>query len=120
MEISEIRVVPRHDRQLRGFASITLNNCFVVRGLKIIQGSKRMFVAMPSQRNANGEFVDVAHPIDESTRKYLEDSIIAAYEKLVAEGPDLEPEPDPPAPITACGALPVPVIQIKAHLDRKQ
>ncbi len=81
MEITEIRITLRDDDKLRGFASITLDNCFVVRGLKIIEGANGMFVAMPNRRRKDGTFQDIAHPINKSTREWMENQIIAAYKQ---------------------------------------
>jgi len=81
LEITEIRITLRDDDKLRGFASITLDNCFVVRGLKIIEGASGMFVAMPNRRRKDGTFQDIAHPINMSTREWMENQIIAAYKQ---------------------------------------
>ena len=68
MEITEIRISLRDDNKLKAFASITLDNCFVIRGLKIIEGAKGVFVAMPSRKRPDGTYQDVAHPINNETR----------------------------------------------------
>lgn len=84
MEITEIRITLRDDDKLRGFASITLDNCFVVRGLKIIEGATGMFVAMPNRRRKDGSFQDIAHPINMQTREWMESQIIAAFKEEIA------------------------------------
>jgi stage V sporulation protein G len=81
MEITEIRISLRDDNKLKAFASITLDNCFVIRGLKIIEGAKGVFVAMPSRKRPDGTYQDVAHPINNDTRDWMEEKIIAAYKK---------------------------------------
>jgi len=81
LEITEIRITLRDDDKLRGFASITLDNCFVVRGLKIIEGANGMFVAMPNRRRKDGSFQDIAHPINMNTREWMENQIITAYKQ---------------------------------------
>jgi stage V sporulation protein G len=81
LEITEIRITLRDDEKLRGFASITLDNSFVVRGLKIIEGATGMFVAMPNRRRKDGTFQDIAHPINMSTREWMENLIIAEYKQ---------------------------------------
>ena len=89
MEITEIRISLRDDNKLKAFASITLDSCFVIRGLKIIEGAKGTFVAMPSRKRPDGTYQDVAHPINNDTRSWMERQIIEAYikekEKLAAE-----------------------------------
>jgi stage V sporulation protein G len=81
MEITEIRISLRDDNKLKAFASITLDNCFVVRGLKIIEGAKGVFVAMPSRKRPDGTYQDVAHPINNETRDWMEEKIKTAYRK---------------------------------------
>lgn len=81
MEITEIRISLRDDNKLKAFASITLDNCFVIRGLKIIEGAKGVFVAMPSRKRPDGTYQDVAHPINNETRDWMEQRIIESYER---------------------------------------
>ncbi len=81
MEITEIRISVRDDNKLKAFASITLDNSFVIRGLKIIEGAKGLFVAMPSRKRPDGTYQDVAHPINNDTRDWMEEQIIAKYEE---------------------------------------
>lgn len=83
MEISEIRITLRDDNKLRGFASITLENAFVIRGLKIIEGASGLFIAMPSRKRRDGTFQDIAHPINMATREWMENQVIAAYRQEV-------------------------------------
>ncbi len=89
MEITEIRISLRTDNKLKAFASITLDNRFVIRGLKIIEGAKGVFVAMPSRKRPDGTFQDIAHPINNETRSWMEQKIIDAYhaekEKMASE-----------------------------------
>jgi stage V sporulation protein G len=89
MEITEIRISLRTDNKLKAFASITLDNRFVIRGLKIIEGAKGVFVAMPSRKRPDGTFQDIAHPINNETRSWMEQQVIAAYhlerEKMATE-----------------------------------
>lgn len=79
MKITEIRVSLRDDEKLKAFVSVTLDNCFVIRGMKIIRGNKGLFVAMPSRRKPDGTFQDLAHPINNSTRQWFEEEILEAY-----------------------------------------
>jgi stage V sporulation protein G len=79
MKITEIRVSLRDDEKLKAFVSVTLDNCFVIRGMKIIRGNKGLFVAMPSRRKPDGTFQDLAHPINNSTRRWFEEEILEAY-----------------------------------------
>ncbi|MCX5800359.1 MAG: SpoVG family protein [Candidatus Eisenbacteria bacterium] len=80
MQITEVRITLRDDQKLRAFASITIDNCFVVRGLKVIEGrDSRVFVAMPSKKKVDGTYQDVAHPINNECRDTLEDAVLRAY-----------------------------------------
>ena len=79
MNISEVRVSLRDDDKLKAFVTITIDDCFVVRGLKIIRGNKGMFVAMPSRRKPDGTYQDLCHPINVSTRHQLEEEILTYY-----------------------------------------
>ena len=79
MEITEVRVTLRDENKLKAFVSITFDNCFVVRGLKVIEGAKGTFVAMPSRRRGTGEFRDIAHPINNEMRQRIEDAVLAEY-----------------------------------------
>ena len=83
MEITEIRISLRDDNKLKAFASITLDNAFVIRGLKVIEGAKGTFVAMPSRKRPDGTYQDVAHPINNQTRDWMEAQIVKAYEQEV-------------------------------------
>jgi stage V sporulation protein G len=81
LEITEIRITLRDDEKLRGFASITLDNCFVIRGLKIISGANGIFVAMPSRKRKDGTYQDIAHPINMQTRQWMESQVIGAFKQ---------------------------------------
>ncbi len=86
MEITEVRLTLRHEERLKAFVSITFDNAFVVRGLKVIDGNTGIFVAMPSRRRKDGEFRDIAHPINNETRQMIEDAVLGEYERQLALG----------------------------------
>ncbi len=79
MEISEVKVFPVDEEKLKAYITIVLDNCFVVRDLKIISGTAGLFVAMPSKRRKDGTFKDIAHPLNQSTRAIMEKKILDAY-----------------------------------------
>jgi len=93
VKITEIRITLRDDNKLKGFASITLDDSFVIRGLKIIEGASGPFIAMPSRKRKDGTFQDIAHPINMETREWMEAEIIAAYKQEVqrAESGEISP-----------------------------
>jgi stage V sporulation protein G len=81
VEITEVRIILRDEDKLKGFANVTFDDAFVIRGMKIIAGSKGYFVSMPSRRRPDGTHQDVAHPINNDTRRQIEEKVLAAYEK---------------------------------------
>ncbi len=98
IEITEVRVSLRNDEKLKAFVSITLNDSFVIRGLKIIRGNSGLFVAMPSRKRPDGQHQDLAHPINDPTRKYLTEIVMAEYEhELRNPSPDGAPPAVEPA-----------------------
>jgi stage V sporulation protein G len=96
MEITEVRVFPVNEERLKAYVTITLDNCFVVRDLKVINGNTGLFVAMPAKRRKDGTFKDIAHPLNSETRERMEKTILAEYDKEVARG-------TPPAPAAVAG-----------------
>jgi stage V sporulation protein G len=81
MEITEVRVFPVDEDKLKAYATITFDNCFVVRDLKVIQGNNGLFVAMPSKKRKDGTFKDTAHPLNTETREMIEAKVLAEYRK---------------------------------------
>jgi len=80
MEITEVRVYPVDEEKLKAYVTVTLDGCFVIRDLKVIQGATGLFVAMPAKRRKDGTFKDVAHPLNAQTRERFERAILAAYD----------------------------------------
>lgn len=71
--------------KLRAIVSITLDNEFVVHDIKVIEGEKGLFIAMPSKKSADGEFRDIAHPINSSTRENIQSVILQKYQESLTE-----------------------------------
>lgn len=67
--------------KMRAVASVTFDNCFVVHDIKVIQGQEKLFTAMPSRKTVDGEYQDIAHPINAGMRSKLEQAILAKYEE---------------------------------------
>jgi stage V sporulation protein G len=80
VKITEVRITLRNEEKLKAFASITFDDCFVVRGLKVINGSQGYFVSMPSRKRKDGSYQDIAHPINNEMRKEIEDKVLDAFE----------------------------------------
>ena len=85
MKVTEVKVFPVNEDRLKAYVSITLDNCFVVRDLKVIQGTSGLFVAMPSKKRKDGQFRDIAHPLNQETRAMIEDF----KKKTKSPGPQL-------------------------------
>lgn len=85
-----IRLVKKEDSKLKAVASMTIDGCFVVHDIKVVEGNNGCFVPMPSRKTPEGEFKDIAHPIDTATRQQIDTSILAAYEKALKEEQDSE------------------------------
>ena len=83
MEVTEAKITLRDEAKLKAFVSITFDNCFVVRGLRVIDGENGLFVAMPSRKLGDGSFKDVAHPIDNETRQKIEKVVLDEYKKAL-------------------------------------
>ena len=82
MEITDVRVRKiTKEGKMRAVVSITLESEFVVHDIKVIEGEKGLFIAMPSKKSADGEYRDIAHPINSSTRDKLQKVILEVYEK---------------------------------------
>ena len=88
LRITDVRVRPysKADDKLKAFATITLDDCFVVTDLKVIQGKKGLFVAMPSRKRKDGTFKDVAHPLNQDTRDSIENRVLQAYTETLESG----------------------------------
>ena len=83
MKITDVRVriVKKDDSKLKAVASVTIDNCFVVHDVKIIEGTDDYFIAMPSKKTPEGEYKDIVHPLNSETRALLKDAILAEFKK---------------------------------------
>ncbi len=81
MKISDVRIrlVNKADNKLKAVASITIDECFVVHDIKIIDSAEGAFIAMPSRKTSDGEYKDIAHPLNTETRELLKQAILKAY-----------------------------------------
>jgi stage V sporulation protein G len=83
MEITEIVVYLVSEDKLRAYVTLTFDNCFVVRDLKVIKAVKGYFVAMPSKKRKDGVIRDVAHPLNQEMRDYIETSVLEKYQEVL-------------------------------------
>ncbi len=83
MEVTDVRLRRVNtEGRMRAIASITLDNEFVVHDIRVIDGNNGLFVAMPSKRTPDGEFRDIAHPINSNTRGKIQDAVLTEYHRL--------------------------------------
>jgi stage V sporulation protein G len=85
LAVTDVQVRLVENERLRGWATITLNDSFVVKGIRIIQGKTRIFVAMPSKQQKDGKYQDIAHPITPDFRTYLENCVLDVFNRLEEE-----------------------------------
>ena len=89
MKITDVRVRKvAKEGKLKAVVSITLDDEFVVHDIKVIEGEKELFIAMPSKKAVDGEYRDIAHPINSSTREKIQSTILVKYEELLQEEPE--------------------------------
>lgn len=91
MKITDVRVRKiTKEGKMKAIVSITLDDEFVVHDIKVIEGEKGLFIAMPSKKATDGEYRDIAHPINSETRDTIQRMILASYEKALADPDELE------------------------------
>ena len=86
MEITDIKVRKINaEGRMKAVVSVTFDDCFVVHDIKVIEGQDKLFIAMPSRKTPDGEFKDIAHPINAEMRELLQNMILAKYEESLSE-----------------------------------
>ncbi|MBN1948570.1 MAG: septation regulator SpoVG [Candidatus Cloacimonetes bacterium] len=85
MKITDVKVFIRESNQLKAFVNIVIDDAFIIRNIKVIEGQNGLFVAMPSRRVSTGEYRDIAHPINTETRNMVEKIIIDKYKEVLQE-----------------------------------
>lgn len=90
MKITDVRVRKvTKEGKMKAVVSITIDDEFVVHDIKVIEGEKGLFIAMPSRKAVDGEYRDIAHPINSATRDRIQNLILDAYEKALAEADEV-------------------------------
>lgn len=93
MQITDVRIRKiATDGKMKAIVSITFDNEFVVHDIKVIEGQNGLFIAMPSRKTPDGEFKDIAHPINTETREKIQNAVLSAYEEAKVEQPSTETE----------------------------
>lgn len=86
MQITDIRVRKINaEGRMKAVVSVTFDDAFVVHDIKVIEGQDKLFIAMPSRKTPEGEFKDIAHPINAETREILHSSILKKYQETLEE-----------------------------------
>lgn len=85
MDVTEVRVFTVNEERLKAYATITLDDCFLVRDLKVIMGNRGLFVAMPSKRRKDGTYQDTAHPLNQETRAMIEKKVLDEYQRSLEQ-----------------------------------
>lgn len=82
MRITEVKVLPVDgDEKLKAYVTVKLDDCFVIRDMKVIKGTTGYFIAMPAKKMKDGTYRDLVHPLDKSTRQMLEDLVMTEYKR---------------------------------------
>ena len=93
MQITDIRVrVVSKDSKMKAVVSVTFDNAFVVHDIKVIEGEKGLFIAMPSKKTPDGEYRDIAHPLHGEMRAMLQEAILEEFRKVLSEQPEEQSE----------------------------
>lgn len=88
MKITRVTVREIDMNMVKGIASVIFDDCFVVHDLRVVNGDRGFFVAMPSRKLPNGEFKDIAHPLNSETREMIQEEVLRAFFKMKDEGRD--------------------------------
>lgn len=85
MNITDVRVKPvdKADSSMKAVASITIDGEFVIHDIKVINNKNKLFIAMPSKKDINGNFKDIAHPINTATRTKIQDAVLTKYNEVI-------------------------------------
>ncbi|MCL5291725.1 MAG: septation regulator SpoVG [Actinobacteria bacterium] len=86
MDITKVSIRQVEMNKVKAIASITIDDEFVVHDLRIVEGERGLFVAMPSRKLPNGEFRDIAHPINSETRERIQVAVLAEYKQQIGVG----------------------------------
>ena len=87
MQITRVKIgLCDGDDRVKAYASITLDHCFVIHGLRLTYSQKKgYFLFMPGRKTAYGTYVDIVHPLNDQTRQMIQDKVVAEYEKIIGE-----------------------------------
>jgi stage V sporulation protein G len=93
MKVTEVRISPAKGGKIRAFASIVLDDCFIINDLRVIEGrEKQFFVTMPARKARNGQMRDIAHPLNRETREEIDQRVLEEYQRAVSHLAVPDPE----------------------------
>lgn len=92
MDITQVKIFPVNEEKLKAFVSVVFDHCFMVNDIKVIQGKDGLFLSMPSRRKKSGEFKDVAHPLNNETRRRIEVRVLDEYRTVVNDATPRRPD----------------------------
>lgn len=86
MKVTEVRINPTKGGKVRAFASIVIDDCFIVNDLRVMEGREgQHFVTMPARKSRNGQLRDIAHPLNSETRQEIEERVLEEFDQAVAD-----------------------------------
>jgi stage V sporulation protein G len=85
MEITRVKIGLCDDERIKAYATITIDDCFVIQGLRLTYSPKGYFLFMPERKRADGTYVDIVHPLNNETRQMIQEKVIAEYERVAGE-----------------------------------
>jgi stage V sporulation protein G len=96
MKVTEVRISPAKGGKIKAFASIVVDDCFIINDLRVIEGRERqLFVTMPARKARNGQMRDIAHPLNQETRQEIEERVLEEYRNAVSHQAVPNPESRP-------------------------
>lgn len=90
MDITDVKIRLLEKDKLKAVASVTFENCLVVHDIKVIESNKALFIAMPSRKGKDGEYKDIAHPINAEMRKILSEKVLSNYYTVIQQQEEAE------------------------------
>ena len=93
-----IRLLEYKDSNLKAYANMTFDDCFVVHGIKVVQGEKGLFIAMPRRKKRDGTSEDIVHPVTREARALIEQRVLEAYRQAAHQAPAASEPKTPPSP----------------------
>ena len=88
LKITDVRIRIKDEEKLKGIASITFDECFVVHDIKVIAGKDGLFISMPNKKKPDGDHKDIAHPIKTETREMIKEAVLTAYNQALETQPE--------------------------------